>query len=225
MVTFVNKRHFDIKDMLKKIEEAIKPYAKAAMFDLADRGHHSVYEQVIACLLSVRTRDETSLSVALRLFALAKTPEQMLKISKEKILTVIKPCTFSEQKLSRIIEISQIILDKYQGELPCKEEALLDLPGIGPKCANLVLGIVCGKDKISVDVHVHRVTNRWGYIHARNPIETTFELEKKLPYEYWTRLNALLVPFGKHICRGPLPRCTTCPVLSYCRQIGVEKYL
>ena len=219
------KLSFDIKDVLKRVEKAIERYAKAALFDLAEQGHLSVYEQAIACLLSVRTRDEVTLPVSLKLFELANTPEKMLKLPENKILESIRSCTFPEQKLHRILEVSRVAVEDYQGNLPCDEEKILDLPGIGPKCANLILGIACAQKKVSVDIHVHRVTNRWGYVQSKNPVGTMRELEKKLPYEDWIRINALLVPFGKHICRGGLPLCSTCPVLVYCQQVGVKKHL
>ena len=97
-------------------------------------------------------------------------------------------------------------------------------PGVGPKCANLALGIACGATLINVDIHVHRVTNRWGYVRTSTPEQTMAELEGRLPSRYWVELNALLVPFGKHVCTGRLPRCSTCPVLDMCRQVGVESH-
>ena len=101
---------------------------------------------------------------------------------------------------------------------------LLGLRGVGPKCANLVLGIACGQARIGVDVHVHRVTNRWGYVSASTPEKTMVELESRLPEEYWVEINRLLVPFGKHVCTGRLPKCSTCPVLDMCRQVGVTEH-
>ena len=113
-------------------------------------------------------------------------------------------------------------MDDYDGNLPCDSEILLSFPGVGPKCAHLVLGIACGQPSISVDIHVHRVTNRWGYVKASTPEKTMTALEAKLPREHWIDINRLLVPFGKHICTGERPRCSTCPVLDMCQQVGVE---
>jgi endonuclease-3 len=110
---------------------------------------------------------------------------------------------------------------EYGGELPCDREVLLDLHGVGPKCANLVLGIACGEPFISVDVHVHRVCNRWGYVQTKSPEKTMAALQEKLPQSYWVEINSLLVPFGKHICTGVRPKCSTCPLLSMCQQVGV----
>ena len=112
----------------------------------------------------------------------------------------------------------------YGGTLPCDQAALLEFPGVGPKCANLALGIACGEAGIGVDIHVHRVTNRWGYVQSASPEKTMALLQDKLPRQYWVELNALLVPFGKHICTGVLPRCSTCPVLEFCRQVEVTKH-
>ena len=103
-------------------------------------------------------------------------------------------------------------------------DVLTSFRGVGPKCANLTMGVTCGAERISVDIHVHRVTNRWGYISASSPEGTMRALEAKLPRKYWIEINRLLVPFGKHICTGQLPRCSTCPVLDYCRQVGVTSH-
>jgi endonuclease-3 len=108
--------------------------------------------------------------------------------------------------------------------LPCDEDALLSFHGVGPKCANLVLGIACGQARIGVDVHVHRVSNRWGYVEAGTPEQTRAALEARLPKRYWVEINALLVPFGKHICTGTAPYCSRCPVWEMCRQVGVTRH-
>jgi endonuclease-3 len=116
------------------------------------------------------------------------------------------------------------VVEEFKGELPCDADTLLSFRGVGPKCAHLALGIACNHRVISVDVHVHRVTNRWGYVQATTPERTMLELQKKLPKKHWVEINRLLVPFGKHVCTGTLPRCSTCPVLSMCRQVGVTKH-
>jgi len=109
--------------------------------------------------------------------------------------------------------------------LPCAFDSLTALSGVGPKCANLVLGIACNKPAgIPVDVHVHRITNRWGYVRGSTPEKTMAALERVLPRRYWLEINKLLVPFGKHVCTGKLPKCSTCPVLQYCRQVGVTSH-
>ena len=110
----------------------------------------------------------------------------------------------------------------FGGTLPADAQVLQSFKGVGPKCAHLALGIACGQERISVDVHVHRVTNRWGYVEARSPEQTLAALEERLPRTYWVELNRLLVPFGKHVCTGTRPKCSTCPVLEMCQQVGVK---
>src|SRR5438876_4440297 len=207
----VRKRPFDIAEALRRIRTAIKPFAKAAMFELADDGFDSVFEQLVACIISIRTRDEATVPIARRLFATARTPAEMSRLSVPEIDALIRPSTFHEAKAAQIREIARRAVDEFGGELPCDPKALTSFRGVGPKCANLVLGIVCGRPFIGVDIHVHRVTNRWGYVHTSTPEKTMAALESKLPRKYWVEINALLVPFGKHVCAGARPKCSTCP--------------
>jgi endonuclease-3 len=192
------------------------------MFELADQGFDTPFEQLVACMISIRTYDEVSLPTARRLFARARTPGQVNLLTVAEIDTLINTCTFHERKAGQIHEIANRIVDEYNGNLPCDREILLSFPGIGPKCANLVLGIACGQPSISVDIHVHRVTNRWGYVKTPTPEKTMTALESKLPREHWIDINRLLVPFGKHICTGERPHCSTCPVLDRCQQVDVK---
>ena len=218
----MKKKPFDIDLAIKLISEAVRPFPKAAMFELAEAGFSSPFEQLVACMISIRTYDEVSLPTARKLFARARTPEQVSKLTVEEIDSLINTSTFHERKASQIHEIAKRILDEYDGDLPCEREILLSFPGVGPKCANLVLGIACGQPSISVDIHVHRVTNRWGYVKVSAPEKTMVALEAKLPRKHWIDINRLLVPFGKHICTGERPRCSTCPVLDMCQQVGVN---
>jgi len=213
------KKLFDINLAIKLISQAVRLYPKAAMFELAEDGFNSPFEQLIACMISIRTYDEVSLPTARKLFARACTPAEVSQLSIEEIDFLISASTFHERKASQIHEIAKRILDEYDGELPCDSEILLSFPGVGPKCANLVLGIACGQPYISVDIHVHRITNRWGYVKASTPEKTMVALEAKLPHEHWIDINRLLVPFGKHICTGERPHCSTCPVLEMCQQV------
>jgi endonuclease III len=199
-------RPFNISLMFRRISEAIRPFAKAALFELADEGFTSPFEQIVACLISIRT------------------PAEVSRLTPHEIDKLIGACTYHERKAHQIHQIAREAMDKYRGAIPCDAEVLLSLGGVGPKCANLVLGIVCKETRIGVDIHVHRVTNRWGYVATKTPQQTTAALELKLPRRYWVDINRLLVPFGKHICTGKLPRCSTCPVLEFCRQVGVEAH-
>src|SRR6185503_12545296 len=218
------KKPFDIALAVKLIDEAVRPFPKAAMFELAEEGFNSPFEQLIACMISIRTYDEVSLPTARRLFARARTPAEVSKLTVAEIASLINTSTFFERKAAQIHEIALRIIDEYDGNLPCDSETLLSFPGVGPKCANLVLGIACGQPSISVDIHVHRVTNRWGYVKASTPEKTMSALEAKLPREHRIDINRLLVPFGKHICTGTLPKCSTCPVLDMCQQVGVKAH-
>jgi endonuclease-3 len=148
----------------------------------------------------------------------------MAALTPKEIERLITPCTFHDVKARTLHAIARRAVAEHGGALPCDAEALLSLHGVGPKCAHLVLGIACGQPYIGVDVHVHRVTNRWGFVQASTPEKTMLALEEKLPRRYWVEINELLVPFGKHICTGPAPKCSTCPVLAMCRQVGVTRH-
>lgn len=217
----MEKHPFDIDTAIRRIREAVAPFPKAAMFELAEDGFNSTFEQLVACIISIRTYDEVMLPTARRLFERARTPEEMAALSPQEIDAIIRPATFHEQKAYNIHAIAERVAGDYGGQLPCEAEVLLSFKGVGPKCANLVLGIACGQPYIGVDIHVHRVTNRWGYVATKTPEKTMLALMEKLPRRYWIEINRLLVPFGKHICTNQRPHCSTCPVLEMCQQVGV----
>ena len=216
------KTPFDIDIAIQRIQKAVQPFPKAAMFELFDQGFTSAFEQLVACIISIRTYDEVTLPTARRLFAQARTAQALSQLSPDEIKALIRPSTFYENKARQLHVIAQRVVQEYDGALPCDRDVLLSLPGVGPKCANLVLGVACNQACIGVDIHVHRVTNRWGYVETSTPERTIPALEAKLPRAYWIEINRLLVPFGKHICTGSRPRCSTCPVLEMCLQVGVE---
>jgi endonuclease-3 len=218
------KRPFDIDRAVQQVRQAVRPFPKAAMFALAEEGFATPFEMLVACIISIRTFDEVTMVCARRLFGLARTPDQMSRLSVEQIDAAIGASTFHEPKARQIREISHRLVKEYQGDLPCRDDVLLSFRGVGPKCANLVLGIACDQARIGVDVHVHRITNRWGYVRQPTPERTMLALEEKLPKKYWVEINRLLVPFGKHVCTGKRPRCSTCPVLDMCAQVGVEAH-
>jgi endonuclease-3 len=218
------KTAFNIPEMFRRIEEAIAPFPKAALFDLYERGYTSLFEQLVACIISIRTLDETTIPVALRLFDRARTPDVMLSVPFTELEELLFGSTFPAQKAATIQGISQKAVRDWNGQLPADAASLTSLKGVGPKCAHLALGIASGQMAIGVDIHVHRVTNRWGYVQAPTPEKTMNALEAKLPRTEWVTINRLLVPFGKHICTGRLPKCSTCPVLEFCRQVGVDKH-
>lgn len=194
------------------------------MFALAEDGYRGLFEQLVACILSIRTRDEVSLVAARRLFGAARTPAELARLDPAEIDRLIHDTSFHRPKAEQIREIARRAVDEHGGRLPCDAEVLRGFRGVGPKCAHLALGVACGERLISVDIHVHRVTNRWGYVSASAPERTMAALQEKLPRRYWVEINALLVPFGKHLCTGRLPKCSTCPVLDMCAQVGVTAH-
>jgi endonuclease-3 len=216
------KKPFDIDDMMRRLRTATRSYEKAAMFVLADEGFESVFEILVACIISIRTFEEVTLPTARKLFAVARTPAQIAKLSSHQIDKLIHACTFHEPKSKQIHDIAARCVKEFRGELPADRDVLLSFHGVGPKCANLALGIAVGKPfGVPVDIHVHRITNRWGYVSAATPEQTMMQLEQKLPRRYWMPINKYAVPFGKHVCTGKAPRCSECPLLAYCRQVGV----
>jgi endonuclease-3 len=220
----MTKKPFDIQTALPLIDEAIRPFPPAMLFQLAQDGFDSPFEQLVACMISIRTRDEVSLVVARGLFERARTPAEIVSLDVGEIDQLIHASSFHESKAAQIRAIAERSLTEFDGEIPCDAETLMSFNGVGLKCANLVLGIACGQPRVAVDIHVHRITNRWGYVEAKTPERTSADLEAKMPRDLWIDLNRLLVPFGKHICTGTLPKCSTCPVLDMCRQVGVTRH-
>ncbi|HEU4634449.1 MAG TPA: endonuclease III [Flavisolibacter sp.] len=218
------KLPFDLKAVLKRIEKAVASFPKAAMFELYERGYTSVFEQLISCIISIRTLDETTIPLSEKLFSLARTPAELLKLSPGKLEALLHGAQYPGQKAYTMLGIARAAVQEYNGALPADYQKLTALKGVGPKCANLTLGVASGQPAISVDVHVHRVTNRWGFVKTRTPEQTMEVLEEKVPRKKWIDINRLLMPFGKHICTGALPYCSTCPVLEYCRQTGVTSH-
>jgi endonuclease III len=206
---------------MQRVREAVRPFPPAMLFQLYEEGHRSAFEVLVACLISVRTRDEASLVMARQLFSRASSPAEMAALDVNDIDALISKSAFHLVKSEQIQSMARLIVEEYDGVLPCSFGVMTSYPGIGPKCANLALGIACNQPRIGVDIHVHRITNRWGYVSTRTPEATRAALEGKLPRQYWLDINALLVPFGKHICTPVAPRCSTCPLLDMCQQHNV----
>jgi len=181
----------------------------------------SPFRVLISCILSLRTQDATTAQASHRLFALADSPQTMVKLPVKTIEKTIFPVGFYRTKAKVIREICSVLLRDYSGKVPDDIDELLKLKGVGRKTANLVVTLGYRKPGICVDTHVHRISNRWGYIRTKNPKETEFALRKKLPEQYWIEYNDLLVSFGQHLCRPISPLCSQCPIKKYCSQIGV----
>ncbi len=191
---------------------------------IAKRDHRTPFQILISTIISLRTKDQITAQVSERLFRIAKTPEDILKLTEEEIQKAIYPAGFYKNKAKTIKRIAQIIVEKYNGKVPDTLEELLKLPGVGRKTANLVLALSFGKPAICVDIHVHRITNRLGFVKTKSPEETEKQLMKKVPVEYWNRINDLLVAFGQTICKPVSPLCSKCPVKNYCEKVGVSKH-
>jgi endonuclease-3 len=183
--------------------------------------YQSPFRVLISCILSLRTQDATTAKASHRLFAVADSPPAMVELTAKKIEKLIYPVGFYKTKARQIREMCRTIIDRHDGKVPEELDELLTLKGVGRKTANLVVTLGYHKPGICVDTHVHRISNRWGYIKTATPEKTEVALRTKLPKQYWIEYNNLLVNFGQHLCRPISPMCSNCPVKKYCPQLGV----
>ena len=181
------------------------------------------YLVLIACLLSLRTKDETTGPAARRLFSLADTPDKMLTLKPAQIQNAIYPVGFYKTKVKTVIDVSRRLIEEYGGQVPDEIEELITFKGVGRKTANLVRTQGFQKLGICVDTHVHRISNRWGYVQTRTPEETEMALRDNLPEQYWIEINDHLVAMGQTICHPTSPKCTQCPLERYCDKVGVVR--
>lgn len=181
----------------------------------------SPFRVLISCILSLRTQDATTAKASHQLFAVADSPEAMVKLSAAKIEKLIYPVGFYKTKAIQIIDMCRAMIDEYGGKVPDEIDRLLEFKGVGRKTANLVVTLGYNKLGICVDTHVHRISNRWGYIKTRTPEKTEIALREKLPQPYWIEYNNLLVNFGQHLCKPISPLCSQCPLTRYCDRVGV----
>jgi endonuclease-3 len=216
------KEPFDPERAITLLREAVKALPAPSMFELRNRGYGTLFQQVVACMISVRTYEEVSLPASIRLFKRAYSPGAVAALQVDEIDRLISPSTFHERKSVQIQQIARTTIEAHGGTVPCDEQTVLAFPGIGPKCAALALGIACNQERLPVDIHVHRVANRWGVIHTKTPEQSQLALEQVFPPSSWLELNERLVPFGKSICTRLRPHCSTCLLLDMCRQVGVE---
>ncbi len=216
----------DTKTFLKVLKILEKEYPKWNAPVVTLLAHHTKdpYKVLISTIISLRTKDEVTAKASERLFKLADNPYDMVKLSEEEIAKAIYPAGFYKNKAKTILEISKTLIEKYNGKVPDKLEELLKLKGVGRKTANLVLSLGFNKPAICVDIHVHRICNRLGFVKTKTPEETEFELMKKVPKKYWSKINDLLVAFGQTICKPVSPFCSKCPVENFCEKVGVDKH-
>ncbi len=178
---------------------------------------------LVSTMISLRTKDEVTLAASLRLFSVAQTPAEICALSADRIAELIYPAGFYRTKAASIRETSRLIVKQHAGQVPADLDALVALPGVGRKTANLVLGLGFGIEAICVDTHVHRIANRCGWVTSRNPDETERKLQEILPRAHWIEINELLVAYGQKVCTPISPRCSSCVIARQCRRIGVER--
>lgn len=181
------------------------------------------YKVLISCILSLRTKDKTTIEASDRLFLMADNPNSMVGLLAAEIESIIYPVSFYRVKAETVQEISKQLLDRFGGEVPADIDDLLTLPGVGRKTANIVVTLAFRKEGIAVDTHVHRISNRLGYVHTNSPDETEMVLRDKLPRRFWIVVNDLFVAFGQNLCKPISPHCSICPVKKYCDRVGVAK--
>ena len=203
--------------------EAHYPTWDAPVVTLAAERGASPFEILVSTLLSLRTKDEVTAKATVRLLARARTPRALAALPAREIADLIYPVGFYPTKAKRLKEICRLLLERHRGQVPDRLEALLALPGVGRKTANLVLGEGFGQPAICVDTHVHRISNRIGYVATATPEKTELALCRRLPRDLWLRYNPLLVAFGQTICRPVSPFCSRCPVAAMCPRVGVER--
>ncbi len=178
---------------------------------------------LVSTLLSLRTKDDVTLKASVRLLDKAPTPQKMLTLSEEEIADLIYPVGFYKTKAQRILQVSEVLMEEYNGKVPNNVESLLKLPGVGIKTANLTLNLGFGIDAICVDCHVHQISNRMGWIKTATPEESEKILQTVMPKKFWIPLNELLVSYGQEICTSVSPKCSLCPENERCKKIGVTK--
>lgn len=211
-----------IHKAIEILREKVQGWNPAYVDDMGQR-ERDPYRVLIATILSLRTKDTVTAEVAPKLFAVADNPHDMVQHSPEAIAEVIQPVGFYRNKAKHILASSQMLIDDYGGQVPDDLDELLKLPGVGRKTANLVITAGFNKPGICVDVHVHRISNRWGYVETKTPEQTEFALREKLPHEYWIEYNGLLVAFGQNLCTPTSPWCSKCPIRQFCDRVGVER--
>jgi endonuclease-3 len=212
----------DISQVIELITEALKSEKLPIVSGLAQQ-KRDPFHILISTILSLRTKDEVTEVASRRLFTLAATPHEMLTLTEDQIIDAIYPVGFYRNKAKTILNVSKTLIEEYRGRVPDTMEELLSLNGVGRKTANLVITLGHQGSGICVDTHVHRISNRLGYVQTKTPEETEFALRDKLPQNYWIQYNTLLVAFGRTVCKSVSPLCSQCPVIAYCDRVGVKR--
>jgi endonuclease-3 len=216
-------RRDEIHEAIRLVRQEVRRWQEPVLGVVAKQSNRDPFLILISCLLSLRTKDKTTREASDRLFALAHTPTSILKLPLKKIERAIYPVGFYRTKAKSIHQICHQLIDEHGGRVPDSIDELVTLPGVGRKTANLVVTVGFQKPGICVDVHVHRISNRWGYIKTKTPEESEQALRRKLPKEYWITYNDLLVPYGQNLCFPVSPLCSRCKLSGLCDRVGVKK--
>jgi endonuclease-3 len=217
----VTVTNINIHEVVRRLRKALKDLPDPSV-TLVGKRWKDPFLVLISCILSLRTQDKTTLPAAERLFALAETPEGLLKLTPRQIEKAIYPVGFYKTKARTIHGICRDVIEKFHGRVPEDIDTLLTMKGVGRKTANLVLTEGFGKPAMCVDTHVHRISNRFGYVKTKTPEETEWALRKKLPKQYWMEYNALLVTWGQNRCKPISPLCSHCPIKEFCARVDVR---
>ncbi len=209
----------DIHRIVRILRKEARRWAVPAIGHYTD----SPFTTLISCILSLRTQDRTTMGASRRLFSVADTPERILEVQTTRLEELIYPVSFYRVKAQTIRKIATELIEKFGGKVPDTLEELLKLPGVGRKTANIVVTLAFNKPGIAVDIHVHRISNRLGYVSTKNPDDTEMALREKLPRRYWIVLNDLLVVYGQNLCKPVSPFCSKCAIADYCDRVGVER--
>jgi endonuclease-3 len=213
---------FPIDTAMTILREAVKAWQQPLIAAM-DQADQTPFQILIATILSLRTKDTLTAEVVPRLFTLANNPVDMLQLKPEVIEAAIYPVGFYRNKARTILAISRRLVDEFDGEVPADLDTLLTFNGVGRKTANLVITAGFGLPGICVDIHVHRISNRWGYVKTKTPEQTEMALREKLSSSYWLEYNKLLVTLGQTICHPTSPWCSRCPLIEICPKIGVTR--
>lgn len=213
----------NITKIITTLENFVEHFEEPAVSKVA-RNKRDPYCILISTILSLRTKDKTTLEASERLFSKADTPHKMLKLTQKEIESLIYPVGFYRRKSGEILGISKRLIEKYKGKVPDSINELLKLNGVGRKTANLVINEGFNKPGICVDTHVHRISNRLGLVKTKTPEQSETELMKIVPKKYWIKYNSILVPFGQNVCRPISPLCSKCPVEKQCSKVNVKRH-
>lgn len=210
-------KKINIEAIIQILKEANQPQSDfVKLMDTFHNAEQGPYLVLISCILSLRTNDKTTYPATLRMLQLGKTPKDFAKVDVKELEQAIFPVGFYKNKAEQIIELSKILIEKYDSKVPDSIDELIKFRGVGRKTANLVIARGFNKPAICVDVHVHRIFNRLGYIKTKTPEETEFALRKKLPEKFWIEINTLLVTHGQNVCKPINPLCNICPIEKLC---------